>query len=106
MSKEYIKSAKGLRGKEMKDRFNLEQEIMNCWHVVEDLDVLFEAVLERDLTTDQISNIILGMRELYQLKFDIMFNTFEGLIKESAFESNVNNELVSSLFDDGTKNEL
>ena len=90
----------------MKDRFNLEQEIMNCWHVVEDLDVLFEAVLERDLTTDQISNIILGMRELYQLKFDIMFNTFEGLIKESAFESNVNNELVSSLFDKDTKNEL
>ena len=66
----------------MKNRFTMEQEIMGCWNVVEDLKLLNEGVLERDLTRDQISNILLGMQELYQLKFDILFQTFEQLIRE------------------------
>lgn len=69
-----------------KDRFNLEQEIMDCWGVVTDLDTLFEAVVEKDLTQDQISNIVLGMRELYQLKFEKMFGTFESCINDDVFK--------------------
>ena len=59
-----------------------EQQIMDVWSVVEDLKTLNEGVLERDLTRDQISNILLGMQELYQLKFDILFQNFEQLIRE------------------------
>ena len=67
---------------DMVNRFDFEQQIMSAWNVVEDLKTLNEGVLERDLTRDQISNILLGMQELYQLKFDILFQNFEQLIRE------------------------
>ena len=64
----------------MKNRFDFEQEIMGVWNIIEELKVLHEGVLERDLTSDQISNILSGMTELYQLKFEILFSTFEQLV--------------------------
>lgn len=68
-----------------KTRADLEQEIMDCWSVTKDIDMLFEAVVEQGLTQDQISNILLGMKELYDLKFDKMFRTFETLGKDRQF---------------------
>lgn len=65
----------------MKNRFDFEQEIMGVWNIIEELKVLHEGVLERDLTNDQISNILSGMTELYQLKFEIVFETFEQLVR-------------------------
>ena len=65
----------------MTDRFDLEQQIMACWNVTSDIDTLCEGVLESDMTTDQIANILLGMKQLYELKFDKMFRTFEQLIQ-------------------------
>ena len=66
----------------MKNRFDFEQEIMQCWNIVEELKVLHEGVFERDLTTDQISNILLGLAEIYQLRFEILFDTFEQLVSK------------------------
>ena len=65
----------------MKTRFDLEQEILDCWHVVEELNLLFETVVDREvpLTQDQMANILLGLKELYQLKFERTFTTFEEL---------------------------
>ena len=63
-------------------RFELEQEILNCWHVVEDLKTLNEAVLEDNLTSDQVSNILMGMSDLYQIKFDKAFRLFEKYVQE------------------------
>ena len=65
----------------MANKFDFEQQIMSAWSVVEDLKILHEGVVEKDLTTDQISNILLGMQELYQLKFNILFQTFETLVR-------------------------
>lgn len=57
--------------------FNLEQQIMSCWNITSDLDTLFESVLESDLSQDQIANIVLGLKQLYDIKFDKLFRTFE-----------------------------
>ena len=65
-----------------KDKFDFEQEIMRCWNIVEELQLLNEGVLERDLTRDQISNILLGLSEIYQLRFAILFDTFEQSIRD------------------------
>ncbi len=67
------------------DRFDLEQQILDCWHITDDLDVLFEAVMERDMSKDEISNVLLGLKELYQLKFLRTFETFEKLIHNGQF---------------------
>jgi hypothetical protein len=66
----------------MKDRFSLEQEIMDCWHVTDDIQTLFEAVMDKDLTQDKIANVLLGMKDLYHLKFEKLFNTFEVLVSQ------------------------
>ena len=66
----------------MTDRFDLEQQIMACWNVTSDIDTLCEGVIESDMTTDQIANILLGMKQLYELKFDKMFRTYEELIQD------------------------
>lgn len=63
-------------------QFEMEQQIMTCWNVCEDIDTLYEGVLDRDMDTDQISNVLLGMKDLYQLKFEKLFEQFEDLVKE------------------------
>jgi hypothetical protein len=64
-----------------KDRFDLEQEILQCWALVDDLKVLNEAILESDLDEDRITNVLIGVASLYDMKFQKLFDTFEHLIK-------------------------
>ena len=61
--------------------FDLEQQIMECWGVVDDLDMVYstEALYEDQ---DRMMNVLLGMQELYKIRFQRMFNTFEHLIHE------------------------
>lgn len=67
----------------MSDRFDFEQEILDCWHVTDDLDMLYEHIMESDnLDKDKVSNIVLGMKELYHLKFERCFATFERMIQD------------------------
>lgn len=57
-----------------KDRFDLEQDIMNCWSVVDDLKMLLES---DGYDNDDIQAII----RLYQKKFEVMWVTFEDCIR-------------------------
>ena len=66
----------------MKDRFDLEQEIMKAWAICDDLGILYEHVMERDLDKDTISNALLGLQTMYQMKFETLFDTFEQMIKQ------------------------
>ena len=70
----------------MKNRFDFEQEIMDCWNITSDLNTLNEAVLEKGMSPDRISNVLAGMEALYQLKFEKLFSTFESLIRERQFD--------------------
>ena len=71
--------------KENANRFDLEQDIMDCWNITKDLDSLLLAVVRGD--EDQIMNIIIGLRSLYDLKFEKMFNTFEQCIRNREFDA-------------------
>lgn len=64
------------------NRFDLEQQIMNCWGVTDDLEILFEACCDKNLSSDHVQNALLGMKTLYQLKFEKLFDLFEGCIKQ------------------------
>jgi hypothetical protein len=67
----------------MTDRFDLEQQIMKCWNITEEIQLLNENVLESDdLTKDDISNYLLGLETMYNLKFDKLFRQFEEMIKD------------------------
>lgn len=68
-------------------RFDLEQQILGCWQVTEDIGVLHKRILEgnregKELSKDDISNFLLGLETIYGAKFDELFHTYEMLIKE------------------------
>lgn len=66
----------------MTDRFDLEQHIMKCWNVTEDIDLLNYNVLEKDMSRDEISNFLLGLKTIYNAKFEDLFDTFSELIEK------------------------
>lgn len=63
------------------DRFKLEEQIQNCWQVVDDLKTIYHS---EKLYTDEneMQNALLGMFTLYQLKFEELFATYEKLVQE------------------------
>lgn len=63
-----------------KDRFDLEQEIMQCWGVVDDLKMLYSRT--DSCSEDELQNALLGIIQLYQWKFETLFNTFEQCVSE------------------------
>lgn len=67
----------------MADRFDFEQQIMKCWNMVDDVDLLYGQIMEADhLNKDEIANYLLGLKTIYNVKFDTLFNQFEQLIRE------------------------
>jgi hypothetical protein len=64
--------------------FDLEQSIMQCWGVVDDIKLLTQQVYDRPqpLTEDELGNILIGMEALYQLKFEKCFNEFEAVCRD------------------------
>lgn len=72
------------------DRFDLEQDIMACWNVVDDLDVFLSRYLDGpEMSEDDVANVILGIKSLYELKFNKCFATFEQLLANGGFATQV-----------------
>lgn len=68
----------------------LEQNILQCWNVVDDLKMLTAYISDDTFFKgmdpkheDKIMNLLLGMTELYQLKFEKCFSNFETLLQET-----------------------
>jgi hypothetical protein len=59
------------------NRFDMEQQLMSCWGVVDDMKVVTEEVLEGDYDRDKVANMLLGMEALYDAKFNKLFAMFE-----------------------------
>lgn len=66
----------------MSDRFEFEQQIMDCWGVCDDMGTLFKMEDIRELSQDELANALLGLKTVYQMKFEILFDMFERMIKE------------------------
>lgn len=65
------------------DSFGMEQKLMDCWNICEDLDTLLEGVLDYGMSTDNISNVLLGLKDLYQVKFEQLWAHFESMVAEN-----------------------
>ncbi|MDA8977384.1 hypothetical protein N9104_02190 [Pseudomonadales bacterium] len=72
----------------MKDRFDLEAAIMNCWNVVDDTKLMAEMIVDTDMYKgldpkhqDQLSNQLTGIGDLYELRFQKLWNTFRQVNK-------------------------
>jgi hypothetical protein len=58
---------------------DLEQHIMECWQLVDDVKLLYEQVMDKDLHEDQdrLANALLGLYTIYGMKFSLAFDTYE-----------------------------
>ena len=70
----------------MADRFDVEQGILSCWHVTDDIDLLYKKVMDGDMTKDDIANFLLGLKTIYDAKFDATFNDFEESIHNDGYK--------------------
>lgn len=78
-----------------RDRFMLEQKIMECWHVTNDIDTLISYVGDIDTidttidaaTQDRLMNILIGMRDMYNLKFSQTTDLFNELVRKGDIAS-------------------
>ena len=67
----------------MADRFDLEQGIMQCWSITEDIELLRNTVCNAGvIDADQVDNFLLGLKTIYDIKFEKLFETYSQLIKE------------------------
>ena len=63
--------------------YDLEEKIMDCWSVCNDLAVVFRQIGdgERDPTPDEMMNTLMGMQQLYHWKFEQLFLKYEQIQK-------------------------
>ena len=66
------------------EMYDLEQRIMECWELVDDVNLLYEQVMENDLHKDQdrLANALLGLCTIYKMKFERAFKTYEEVLKQ------------------------
>lgn len=65
----------------MSDRFDFEQQILKCWNITEDLHTLAERY-EHD---DELCNFILGIKNVYELRHDKLWEIFEHMVYTKQF---------------------
>lgn len=71
----------------MKNRFDLEQEIMQCWSVVDDIERLRHYMCDKKMTEDELDNYLLGLKTIYSVKFEQLFDTFEDCLQRNEFKN-------------------
>lgn len=66
------------------NRFDFEQQLLECWNVTKDIKTVFEGVCDSSpaLTEDQIANALLGLETLYELKFNKLWSMFEHGVRD------------------------
>lgn len=58
----------------MADRFELEQQILACWHVTDDI----KSFLENAATEEDFEALV----RYYSFKFERLWETFETMVRE------------------------
>jgi superfamily I DNA and RNA helicase len=64
--------------------FDLEQQMLECWNVTKDIDLVTRYLVDNSggYTDDDVMNKYFAIKDLYELKFEQMWDTFEQVCKE------------------------
>lgn len=79
----------------MTARFDLEQQIMQTWQIIDDLKLFREMLDSEEFAglsaefTDKIDNYMLGLITIYGYRFERTFRTFEKVCAEFRHENNI-----------------
>ena len=82
------------------DRFDFEQDMFECWHVMNDIKQLYEMVSDRNPSIDDIANVLLGMQTLYQDRFEQLMTSFEQLIVTTNTDASIATDKYEKMYDE------
>ena len=71
------------------DRFNLEAEIMSVWNTKDDLQLITSRMMDDPdgpMTEDELTNVLVGLSELHDIRCKKLFNVFESLVRNHNFK--------------------
>lgn len=60
---------------------NWNELFNDCFNIIKDVKILCEFLEHKELTTDQTTNIILGLETISNIKFERLFDEFSRLLK-------------------------
>jgi hypothetical protein len=63
-----------------RDRFDLEAALTACWNTKEDIDLLYEEMLEGESSSEDLANALLGLSRMHGMRCDKAIRIFEELI--------------------------
>lgn len=66
----------------MSNRFDFEQSILQCWNVTSDIDTIIKQYDLTELSQDDVQNALIGLKTVYDFKFQQLFNQFEDMINK------------------------
>lgn len=66
----------------MSKEFDLEQGIMQCWNLVDELKAVNEYCTKHNSSAKDVLEVLDALVKLYQIKFENTFETFEDFIGE------------------------
>lgn len=66
----------------MSKQFDLEQGIMQCWNLVDELKAVKQYCTSRNSSAQEVLEVLDALVTIYQIKFENTFETFEGFISE------------------------
>ena len=59
--------------------FDLEQQIMECWNVTKDIELVTKHLIDHTggYSDDDLMNKYTAIKDLYEVKFEALWRTFE-----------------------------
>jgi len=74
------------------DRFDLEEAMSNLHQIGEDIETIMYAIGDSPIkhSEDQILNMLIGMKQMHETRYQKMWNIFENLIANKTIKSNAN----------------
>ena len=71
------------------NRFDLEDAISNLHQIGEDIETIIYAIGDSPIkhTEDQLLNMLIGMKQMHETRYQKMWNIFESLIKNGTISN-------------------
>jgi hypothetical protein len=70
------------------DRFDLEDQIMKSDNISDELEMIACAILERQLTEDEMSNALIGLATVHRIRTKHLFECFKSVLELDEYSPN------------------
>lgn len=70
------------------DRFDLEDQIMKSDNISDELEMIACAILERQLTEDEMSNALIGLATVHRIRTKHLFECFKNVLELDEYSPN------------------